>query len=136
MSSVTSYDPPNRWWVALSQSGLLIQYFSFDVALPILRYNSHAVSIHDLQKISDKLCVRLHSKYNNLQRIYKSKDNFCVLYVLYIVLIKFWFQIFSKLFNCKNFQVIAAFLARHYRNQLDPDEKAARAVFPRQNYLY
>ncbi|XP_015590238.1 tetraspanin-13 [Cephus cinctus] len=33
-------------------------------------------------------------------------------------------------------EVIAAFLARRYRNQLDPQEKAARAVFPRQNYLY
>ncbi|XP_044582829.1 tetraspanin-13 [Cotesia glomerata] len=33
-------------------------------------------------------------------------------------------------------EVIAAFLARHYRNQLDPHEKAARAVFPRHNYLY
>ncbi|XP_011260411.1 tetraspanin-13 isoform X1 [Camponotus floridanus] len=33
-------------------------------------------------------------------------------------------------------EVIAAFLARHYRNQLDPQEKAARAIFPRHNYLY
>ncbi|XP_077258351.1 tetraspanin 97E isoform X1 [Temnothorax americanus] len=33
-------------------------------------------------------------------------------------------------------EVIAAFLARRYRNQLDPEEKAARAVFPRHNYLY
>ncbi|XP_057330072.1 tetraspanin-31-A isoform X1 [Microplitis mediator] len=33
-------------------------------------------------------------------------------------------------------EVIAAFLARRYRNQLDPHEKAARAVFPRHNYLY
>ncbi|XP_050455712.1 tetraspanin-13 isoform X2 [Cataglyphis hispanica] len=33
-------------------------------------------------------------------------------------------------------EVIAAFLARRYRNQLDPQEKAARAIFPRHNYLY
>ncbi|XP_011698935.1 PREDICTED: tetraspanin-31-B isoform X2 [Wasmannia auropunctata] len=33
-------------------------------------------------------------------------------------------------------EVIAAFLARRYRNQLDPQEKAARAIFPQQNYLY
>ncbi|XP_043288961.1 tetraspanin-31-B [Venturia canescens] len=33
-------------------------------------------------------------------------------------------------------EVIAAFLARRYRNQLDPEEKAARAIFPRKNYLY
>ncbi|XP_029173731.1 tetraspanin-13 isoform X1 [Nylanderia fulva] len=33
-------------------------------------------------------------------------------------------------------EVIAAFLARRYRNQFDPQEKAARAVFPRHNYLY
>lgn len=36
----------------------------------------------------------------------------------------------------KHFQVIAAFLARHYRNQLDPQETAARAIFPQHNYLY
>jgi len=35
-----------------------------------------------------------------------------------------------------NFQVIAAFLARRYRNQLDPQEKAARAIFPQYNYVY
>ncbi|XP_018344278.1 PREDICTED: tetraspanin-13 isoform X1 [Trachymyrmex septentrionalis] len=33
-------------------------------------------------------------------------------------------------------EVIAAFLARRYRNQLDPQEKAARAIFPQHNYLY
>ncbi|XP_025074537.1 tetraspanin-31-A [Pogonomyrmex barbatus] len=33
-------------------------------------------------------------------------------------------------------EVIAAFLARRYRNQLDPEEKAARAIFPQNNYLY
>ncbi|XP_012525019.1 tetraspanin-13 [Monomorium pharaonis] len=33
-------------------------------------------------------------------------------------------------------EVIAAFMARHYRNQLDPQEKAARAIFPQHNYLY
>ncbi|XP_011497001.1 PREDICTED: tetraspanin-31-A isoform X2 [Ceratosolen solmsi marchali] len=33
-------------------------------------------------------------------------------------------------------EVIAAFLARRYRNQLDPEESAARAMFPRHNYLY
>ncbi|XP_029661728.1 tetraspanin-13 isoform X1 [Formica exsecta] len=33
-------------------------------------------------------------------------------------------------------EVIAAFLARRYRNQLDPQEKAARAIFPRHDYLY
>lgn len=38
--------------------------------------------------------------------------------------------------NLKYFQVIAAFLARHYRNQLDPQEKAARAIFPKHDYLY
>jgi len=32
--------------------------------------------------------------------------------------------------------VIAAFLARRYRNQLDPQEKTARAIFPQHNYLY
>ncbi|EGI65750.1 Tetraspanin-31 [Acromyrmex echinatior] len=29
-----------------------------------------------------------------------------------------------------------SFLARRYRNQLDPQEKAARAIFPQHNYLY
>ncbi|XP_012288822.1 tetraspanin-31-A isoform X2 [Orussus abietinus] len=33
-------------------------------------------------------------------------------------------------------EVIAAFLARRYRNQLDPEEKAARAMFPQENYIY
>ncbi|XP_011346079.2 tetraspanin-13 isoform X1 [Ooceraea biroi] len=33
-------------------------------------------------------------------------------------------------------EVIAAFLARRYRNQLDPQEKAARAIFPQHNYVY
>ncbi|KAH0952830.1 hypothetical protein HN011_000969 [Eciton burchellii] len=33
-------------------------------------------------------------------------------------------------------EVIAAFLARRYRNQLDPQEKAARAIFPQYNYVY
>ncbi|XP_018401408.1 PREDICTED: tetraspanin-13 [Cyphomyrmex costatus] len=33
-------------------------------------------------------------------------------------------------------EVIAAFLARRYRNQLDPQEKAARAIFPQHDYLY
>ncbi|XP_066581315.1 tetraspanin-31 [Prorops nasuta] len=33
-------------------------------------------------------------------------------------------------------EVIAAFLARHYRNLIDPQEKAARAIFPHQNYVY
>ncbi|XP_011873755.1 PREDICTED: tetraspanin-13 [Vollenhovia emeryi] len=33
-------------------------------------------------------------------------------------------------------EVIAAFLARRYRNQLDPQETAARAIFPQNNYLY
>ncbi|KAL7307481.1 hypothetical protein TKK_0000660 [Trichogramma kaykai] len=34
-------------------------------------------------------------------------------------------------------EVIAAFLARRYRNQLDPEEAAARAMFPRSNnYIY
>ncbi|XP_033214314.1 tetraspanin-31-B [Belonocnema kinseyi] len=33
-------------------------------------------------------------------------------------------------------EVIAAFLARRYRNQYDPELKAARAVFPRDDYLY
>lgn len=34
------------------------------------------------------------------------------------------------------FQVIAAFVAKHYKNQLDPQQKAARAAFPQLNYLY
>ncbi|KYM97200.1 Tetraspanin-31 [Cyphomyrmex costatus] len=29
-----------------------------------------------------------------------------------------------------------SFLARRYRNQLDPQEKAARAIFPQHDYLY
>ncbi|EZA49722.1 Tetraspanin-13 [Ooceraea biroi] len=29
-----------------------------------------------------------------------------------------------------------SFLARRYRNQLDPQEKAARAIFPQHNYVY
>lgn len=33
-------------------------------------------------------------------------------------------------------EVIAAFLTRRYRNQCDPQLKAARAVFPREDYLY
>ncbi|XP_051159943.1 tetraspanin-13 isoform X1 [Leptopilina boulardi] len=33
-------------------------------------------------------------------------------------------------------EVIAAFLARRYRNQYDPELKAARAIFPREDYLY
>lgn len=45
-------------------------------------------------------------------------------------------QILFGFYEFKHFQVIAAFLARHYRNQLDPQEKAARAIFPRHNYLY
>jgi hypothetical protein len=41
-----------------------------------------------------------------------------------------------KPYKFHNFQVIAAFLARRYRNQLDPQEKAARAIFPQYNYVY
>ncbi|XP_015116220.1 tetraspanin-31-A [Diachasma alloeum] len=33
-------------------------------------------------------------------------------------------------------EVIAAFLARRYRNQLNPDGKAARSLFPRLNYVH
>ncbi|KAL2738555.1 tetraspanin-31 isoform X1 [Vespula maculifrons] len=33
-------------------------------------------------------------------------------------------------------EVIAAFVAKHYKNQLDPQQKAARAAFPQLNYLY
>lgn len=65
----------------------------------------------------------------------KSKRNFHKLYILYFFPLYF-LQIFFGLYKFKHFQVIAAFLARHYRNQLNPQEKAARAIFPRHNYLY
>lgn len=62
------------------------------------------------------------------------KRDFDKFYIIFFLL--YFMQIFSGLYKLKHFQVIAAFLARRYRNQLDPQEKAARAVFPRHNYLY
>lgn len=55
----------------------------------------------------------------------------------YIIFFKLYFkQVFCRLYELIYFQVIAAFLARRYRNQFDPQEQAARAVFPQHNYLY
>lgn len=58
-----------------------------------------------------------------------------VLYILFSGRVTSSFLKFRKS-KFKYFQVIAAFLARRYRNQLDPQEKAARAIFPQRDYLY
>lgn len=56
--------------------------------------------------------------------------------ITFIFFLLFFISDFSGPYKFKHFQVIAAFLARRYRNQLDPQEKAARAIFPQHNYLY
>lgn len=66
-------------------------------------------------------------------------DNICIIYFFpgrfTLVLPLDWKNQIHKL-KFKYFQVIAAFLARRYRNQLDPQEKAARAIFPQHDYAY
>lgn len=74
------------------------------------------------QYVSVTRCILLHITYINLAMF--------ITFVFPIILR------ISPSYKFKHFQVIAAFLARHYRNQLDPQEKAARAIFPQHNYLY
>lgn len=124
MSSVTSYDPPNRWWVASYVGcGLLIFFFQ--------RYSITGSDIHSLMFIRNvlntcKLCA-VHSMQRFTRQQMSITSEFFPL---------FFSSDLSGSYKFNHFQVIAAFLARHYRNQLDPQEKAARAIFPQHNYLY
>lgn len=72
------------------------------------------------------MCSIQHS----IQRF--TRQQMSVTFVFFSIILFFGFGPYKF----KHFQVIAAFLARRYRNQLDPEEKAARAVFPQHNYLY
>lgn len=123
MSSVTSYDPPNRWWVASYVGcGLLIFFFQ--------RCNITGSDIHSLVLIHSVLKTCKLCAVHSMQRFTIAMSITFVLFPLFLS------SDFSGPYKFKHFQVIAAFLARHYRNQLDPEEKAARAIFPQHNYLY
>lgn len=44
--------------------------------------------------------------------------------------------LFNFIICCSIFQVVAVYLTWRYRNQYDPYDLPARAVFPHRNYLY